>query len=297
MNGLGAPKLTQHGCSMPIDPTWLATQFPDLHNLAPIGHGGQKLVFAADHPAEGPVVLKLINPSQSIESVDREILAVRNVQSSRVPRILASGSLTTPLGNCLWLREQRIDGTTLRVTLQAGPMAERDVLRLGRQLLEALVQAENATIVHRDVKPDNIMLDRNGDFWLLDFGLARHLTLSSLTATHLAWGKFTCGYAPPEQFRNDKPNIDGRADLFGLGVTLYECFTSGNPFRDGARDQMEILRRVDRVALPPLSVTLASAQEIQDFVSALTQKRRDRRPPTVQYAFNWIEAICRAEQI
>lgn len=282
---------------MAIDPTWLATQFPDLCNLAPLGSGGQKLVFSADHTVDGPVVLKLINPNESVESVNREILAVRNVQSRRVPRILDSGSLVTPMGNSLWLREQRIDGTTLRQRLQNGRLPERDVLRLGLQMLEALVQAENAAIVHRDVKPDNIMVDRNGDFWLLDFGLARHLSLVSLTATHLAWGKFTCGYAPPEQFRNDKPNIDGRADLFGLGVTLHECFSGSNSFRDGARDHMEILKRVDKALLPPLQLTLNSAIEVQDLISALTQKRRDQRPPTVQYAFGWIEAICNAEQI
>jgi len=57
-------------------------------------------------------------------------------------------------------------------------------------------------------------------FWLLDFGIARHLDLSSLTATSLPYGKMTLGYAPPEQCRNFKREIDSRADLFALGVTM-----------------------------------------------------------------------------
>ena len=282
---------------MQIDASWLAQSFPDLSRLAPLSSGGQKTVYAAEHPADGEVVLKLIKPSQSVETTEREILAVQSVQSPRVPQILEKGTVASQLGDLVWLREQRITGATLRTRLQQGPLPEIDVLRLGLQMLEALAMAESVEIVHRDVKPDNIMADGLGDYWLLDFGLARHLQLDSLTATASPFGKFTAGYAPTEQFRNDKDSIDGRVDLFGLGVTLYECFTGTNPFRSNARDHLEVLRRVERVPLPRLKLSLAAGPEMADLVAAMTHKRRDQRPRNVAYALDWVNVIGEAEGI
>ena len=264
---------------MSITTQWLSRQFPDLANLATLGSGGQKLVFAADHPTDGPVVLKLIHPQQDIAIVQREMLAVQQVRSPRVPAILDSGTIATPLGTCFWFRERRIVGETVRECLNRGDLDGRSVLKLGLHTLEALVKAEEARIVHRDVKPDNIICDRAGDYWLIDFGIARHLQLDSLTATGAMFGKLTWGYAPPEQCRNDKRNIDARADLFALGVTLYESATGVNPFRQGARDALEILSRVERMPLPLLFLPLSSANDARDLVAAMTQKRRDRIVP------------------
>jgi serine/threonine-protein kinase len=116
------------------------------------------------------------------ESVRREILAVQQIQSPRVPRILEYGTADTNLGTCVWLREEQISGDTLRNILASGPLPAQSVLRLGLQMMESLDRAERSQIVHRDVKPDNIGRDSAGNFWLLDFGIARHLDLSLLPA-------------------------------------------------------------------------------------------------------------------
>lgn len=280
-----------------IDLVWLAGQFPDLSNLQPLSVGGQKIVLSAEHCSDGAVVLKLISPRQDDETTNRELLAVTQVNSPRVPRVIERGWLATPIGNCVWFREQRVPGQTVRSLLQSGPFDAASVLTLGLHVLETLTAAESVNIVHRDVKPENIIRDPNGDFWLLDFGLARHLSLSSLTATGLPFGKMTLGYAPPEQTRNIKGEIDSRADLFATGVTLYECATGQNPFRQGARDDMEILRRVDAMPLPALTLTITLAQSFSDLVSAMTQKRRDHRPSTVKEAFEWILDVGRVEGV
>jgi serine/threonine protein kinase len=276
---------------------WLRVTFPDLDNVAPLSQGGQKLVFAARHKADGDVVLKVIKPNQDLETVRREVLAVATVQSARVPKILEYGTVGTPLGDCVWLREQRVNGETVRSSLQAGAFETRRLLTLGLHMLEALIAAEAVRIVHRDVKPDNIISDPAGSFWLLDFGVARHLDLSSLTPTGLPFGKGTLGYCPPEQLRNIKPEIDARADLFGLGVTLYECATGSNPFRAGARDDLEILKRVDRVPLPILRLAFGAAADFRDLVDAMTQKRRDQRPASAAEAYQWIQEICAKEGV
>src|SRR5690606_10231964 len=103
-----------------------------------------------------------------------------------------------------------------------------DVVRLSLHTLETLAAAETANVVHRDVKPGNIISCTDGSFWLIDFGIARHLNLHSLTDSNQLWGKGTPGYAPPEQMRNAKPSIDGRSDLFALGVTIYEAASGAN---------------------------------------------------------------------
>lgn len=280
---------------MNVTPDWLSQQFSDLDQFALLGRGGQKIVFAAEHATEGDVVLKLIHPSQDLESVHREILAVSQVQSPRVPKILADGDVDTVLGKCVWIREQRVMGTTIRECVQSGPLPSDQVLRLGLHMLEALAKAEEVQIVHRDVKPENIIRDRAGGFWLLDFGVARHLGLSSLTATASPFGKFTAGYAPPEQFRNLKTNIDSRADLFALGVTLYECATGTTPFLSGTL--LETLRKVEKTALPPLALPISSAHELRDLVAAMAQKRRDHRPRTAKEALGWMRSICQKESV
>lgn len=249
-------------------------------------------MYSARHARDGDVVLKLIHPSQDSEVVRREIIAVSRVESPRVPRILEQGELQTQFGAFVWLREQRVMGQSLRMVLARESLPAHDVLRLGVQMLEALARAETVNIVHRDVKPENIMRDVEGNYWLLDFGIARHLTLPSITPTAAPFGKFTLGYASPEQCRNIKPEIDSRADLFALGVTLYECGTGSNPFLvPRPANDLEKLRRVETIALPALMLRLASPEEFRDLVQAMTQKRRDLRPRTAQAALDWIREI------
>ncbi len=276
---------------MPVDIDWIASQFPDLADLQPLAKGGQKVVFSASHDGEGQVVLKLLLTSAGNERLEREVLAGKLVDCSRVPRVHETGTLTTPLGECIWLREQRVHGTTLRYAIRQGPMPFDGVLRLAQQLLETLAEAEAKRIVHRDIKPENIMVDSDGSYWLLDFGLARHLDLESLTATRHHFGVGTFGYSAPEQMRNRKREIDGRADLFAVGVVMHECATGSNPFLVGARDQLEVLRRMEQQQLPRLSLPEDSNGEFADFVLALTQKYPTQRPKNVRDALDWLTEI------
>lgn len=280
------------------DPQWLKITFPDLSDFRPLGKGGQKLVYVARQAGQGELVLKLIHPRTDLETVRREILAVQQIQSPRVPRILDYGTASSNLGDFVWLKEQLIAGQTVRQLLASGPLVPTTVLRLGLHVLEALEKTEYAQIVHRDVKPDNIMQDSTGVFWLLDYGIARHLDLSSLTATALPFGKMTLGYAPPEQCRNMKTEIDSRADLFALGVTMHETATGKNGFFDPApRDHLELLRRVERWILPPVLLPINAQSSFQDLLSALTQKNRLHRPRTVREALIWMQEICTKEGV
>ena len=98
------------------DAAWLSATFPGLTNFKSLGQGGQKLVMTALHPTDGKVVLKLIHPSSDLEAVRREILAVQQIQSPRVPRIMEYGTAATQLGTCVWLREEFIHGEAARLS-------------------------------------------------------------------------------------------------------------------------------------------------------------------------------------
>lgn len=283
---------------MSIDLQWMQMQFPHITGLTPIGHGGQRVVLGGQHPHHGDVVLKVFYPNAEPERVLREIAAVQNIASPRIPRVFDSGVVTSPIGNLPWLLEERVTGTDLRPMLvQHGALQPRQVLRVGFHLLEALSAAEAMRIVHRDVKPDNVKLATDGSAWLLDFGFARHLDLPSLTATANPFGVGTAGYAPPEQARNRKNEIDGRADLFALGVTLYECGVGQNPLIIGTRDDLERLRRTETRPLLKLPNHFDAAGEFPDLVYAMTRIRPDHRPATVAEALDWMREICAKEGI
>lgn len=280
-----------------MDMPWIAAQFPQLVGLQPLAKGGQKLVFAAHHPTDGEVVLKLLLKATGDERLEREVLAGHLVECDRVPHVYETGSLFTPFGECIWLREQRVQGMTLRGKLHGGALGFGSLLRLGSQLLSTLAQAEAKRIVHRDIKPENVMIDDSGNAWLLDFGLARHLDLESLTATRHHFGVGTFGYSAPEQMRNRKREIDGRADLFAVGVLLHESATGSNPFLVGARDQLEVLRRVEMQPLPRLRFREDCDGALSDLMSALVQKYPTQRPPSVAEALTWMKEIIAAHAI
>ncbi len=276
---------------------YIAQKFPELTNISPLDQGGFKYVLSVSHPTDGENVLKIIDPSSAPERIDREILASQVVQSPRVPRLLETGTVDLPFGECVWIREQKISGTSLRTHLSLnGPLAPSGTLQLTQQALEALADAEKVKIVHRDVKPENIMFDQEGNFWLLDFGIARHLAMPALTQTGAAV-QCTPGYAPPEQFQNLRDEIDARSDLFALGVTIYEAATGKHPFRDGATSPPEIFHRTVIQAVPPLVLPLQQSESFRDLIGALVGKRRDLRPRTVAEALEWVNEIIAAESL
>ncbi len=278
-----------------VDPVWLAHQFPDLTDLQAIAAGGQKQVFAAQHATDGGVVVKLMHPGTDPARTVRELEAATRVHAARMPRIFQHGQLTGNTGTIVWFREQRIPGEVLSSRIRVAPLACPELLRLALHVSETLVAAEAVHIVHRDVKPANIIVDPAGGFWLIDFGFARHLDLDSITATAAPAGWGTIGYAPAEQCRNDKPEIDARADLFALGVTLYEAATGRNPHRDGARDGFEIMARVAKNQLPRLVAPIS--RDFADLVATLAQPNPVHRCQTAREAYDWIKDLCDREGV
>lgn len=276
----------------PYTPEFLAQQFPHLSHFTYIASGGQKAVYAVHHQHLGKIALKILTPGASTERFDREVAAVRQLPGNHVPAVFEYGQLPAPHQNHLWLTEQWIDGVSLRDKLQSGPLSNSLILQISFDVLGVLVAAESQKIVHRDIKPDNILIAPDETkSWLIDFGIARHLDKTSLTA---AFMPHTIGYAPLEQLNAHKHEIDSRSDIFSLGVTIFECVEGLNPYVAGAANSAEVVRRMENMILPDLSRQVDAKGQLQDLVAAMTRPQRNHRIGSAADAYEWMKEIMDA---
>lgn len=264
--------------------------FPELTNIEFLVCGGQKHVFSSTHPEYGKLALKVFEDGYDIERVQREVRAVNSLRLESCPRIREEGIKKIGEAGFYYFLEEFIEGEGLDKKLKSGNLTIPETIDIAFSLLKIIVDAESKSIVHRDIKPSNIIIDQEGKLWLLDYGIARHIDMDSLTNTSDVMAASTPGYAPIEQFRNRKAQIDSRTDLFAIGVTLYECLTGTNPYRVGAGNFFEILDRVETDRLPKLS-GLTKDGELEELVFTLTQPRQEHRPLNAEEAFNWINDI------
>ena len=229
---------------------------------AMLGAGGMGRVYLAEDTADGRVVaLKILN-DEIVRERSARIRFLREAQSASAvlhPGVAAVFAIHE-VDDAIFIAMEYVEGRTLRALLDAqrGPLELREALRIARDIADALVHAHAAGVVHRDLKPENLMLDARGRLKILDFGLAKQAgvrerdvesasTLSFATADGVILG--TPSYMAPEQIHG-KPT-DGRADIFSIGVVLYELAAGVRPFRGAST--MEVLIATARDELTPAS--------------------------------------------
>jgi serine/threonine-protein kinase len=274
-----------------LAPALLAAQIPALTNITFVTGGGQKSVYQATHAPHGFVALKVFGDLADPQRSQREIDAVKNIACAHVPQIYETGVITGGPKPYMWLIEEWLMGDTLRSRLATGAQTDAVILLVAREVLFVLSEAEKKHIVHRDVKPENILLaTNNSKCWLLDFGISRHLDLTTITAAG-GLGPCTPGYAPPEQIQNYKDKLDGRADLFALGVTLYECLMGVNPYTEGTVDPGERMRRTLARDLPRPTREIDASGQFSGLVKVMSSRRRSLRPRTAMKAYDWLRTI------
>lgn len=263
--------------------------FPDLCGLKSLAPpSGQKDVYGATQNGN-QVVLKLVKPvSGSEKRFAREIDAAASLEREFVPRILDHGVTSVNGESRHYLIEEFIPGAPLSAILvdqavQGLPFA----LDLIKHLLEACAEFEKAQLVHRNLKPANIIIDVKGKPRVIDFGIVRYLDRTSLTPSGTLAGVGTVGYGAPEQFRNEKPNIDSRSDLYSIGVIAYEVLSGQNPFRIDATDAFQIYQRQEKLDLDRLTIPGDDQGELSDFIGVLSQRFPSRRVPTAAQALEW----------
>lgn len=195
-----------------------------------LGRGGMGVVYLAVHIEDVnavPVALKVVRGGPQVAgSMLRRFLAERHIlgqlEHPHVARLLETGITTdgTP-----YFAMTHCPGGSLAERVARGPLPAADALRIARQLTGALAAAHELGIVHRDVKPANVMFDESGDVQLTDFGVAKLVDSESTRSGSLIG---TPAYLAPEQLRGTA--VDHRADLWSVGVTLYQMVTGRRPF-------------------------------------------------------------------
>lgn len=268
----------------------LAKLFPDVKLVRPLMPGGQKEVFLVDSPRYGRCVLKAIRAAKT-DRVEREIKIITENNIPNVPKMFETGTFQYKEETCLYIFEQFISGESLAVRLKRGALSFKEGVALLETLLAIAKELELISVVHRDIKPDNILVDENGQFYLIDFGIARALNMSSLTLTNVAVGPHTPGYGAPELFQYSKYEITARADLFSIGVVVYEAVVGTHPFLDGSEDELSQIwyKTVSRL---PEAITIPgdTQQLFMGLLSTLMQKQISKRPSTAEKAYSWLIA-------
>jgi serine/threonine-protein kinase len=271
----------------------IQAEIPALSDTIPIDEGGQKWVYKATHSSYGDVVVKIIINLGDMARVEREVEIALRCTLPNVPTLFESGPFIYNSTQTMYFLEQFIEGITLREHLEANPsgLPLEQCLKIVSSLLMTAVELEKLGLVHRDIKPGNIIIDLHGEVWLLDFGIARDLNQEPITETAATYGPHTAGYAAPEQFRNLKKEVDIKADLFAIGVVAYEAFTGANPFKRGAKSAIEVLYRTEMETQKSLIIKGDSLSQLSGFIDILMSKYPSRRPPSAETAYAWYIAL------
>ncbi len=239
---------------------------PGLRIERELGGGGMSRVFLAEDVALARKVVIKVLPPEMAASVNqdrfrREIQLAARLQHPHVVPLLSANAD----GDLLWYVMPFIEGESLRTKLaREGELPVGEAVRLLREVTDALAYAHEQGVVHRDIKPDNVMVSR-GHALVTDFGVAKAVsesgTGSSLTSLGVALG--TPAYMAPEQASAD-PHVDHRADLYSLGVLAYEMLAGRPPFTGGTAQALLMAQvtqtpdpvTVHRPSVPPELATV-----------------------------------------
>ena len=268
----------------PPAPEEIQPFFPQLEVLEVVGEGGMGVVYRArQRGLDREVALKILGDRVAsvpafAERFEREARALARLDHPNIVRVHDSGRA----GGLYYLVMEYVDGATLREVIRARSAGPAEALRLVGGVCEALQYAHDNGVVHRDVKPENILIDRDGRPRIADFGLVKLAETEGgsrgLTATGQAMG--TPHYMAPEQI--ERPlEVDHRADIYSLGVVFYELLTGELPlgrFVEPSR-KVDVDVRLDEVVLRTLEKEPERRyQRASDLRSDVEDASRGRRP-------------------
>ena len=215
--------------------------------LAKLGQGGMGVVYKAeDTKLDRLVALKLLAPELTRDPEAK----IRFVREAKAAAALNHPNIATiyeidEADDITFIAMEFVAGVSLKQKLAAGPLAMAEALAITIQIATGLARAHSQGIVHRDIKPGNILLTSEGGVKIVDFGLAKLAGDTQLTRTGLILG--TVAYMSPEQARGDE--VTAQTDIWALGVIHYEMLTGRLPFR-GENPQAQIYSILNRVPEP-----------------------------------------------
>lgn len=277
-----------------------------------LGTGAVATIHRAVHgPTGRAVALKALKadiaPTSSFgEQLDREAKILADLTHPNVILLLESGRLTSGRP---WLALELVDGPTLSALLEKKKkLSVVHALAIACGVCAALEHVHERGVIHRDVKPSNVLLGRGGTVKLVDFGIAQRARTASLSdalgtegitpsgrmapeAMKDAFG--TPAYMSPEQILGDF--VDARSDLFSLGVVLYQMLCGARPFEGGEKDKKSAAQRIRRDTTPPLRDRAANVpRQVERIVMRLIEKAPSERYANASAAREKLESALRA---
>jgi TolB-like protein/tetratricopeptide (TPR) repeat protein/predicted Ser/Thr protein kinase len=257
--------------------------------ISELGKGGMGIVYKAeDTKLERKVALKFLPPELTEDPEARE----RFVREAKAAAALSHNHICTvyEIGeeeNRLFIAMECIEGESLRQKILRGPLPHAEALDIAIQVAEGLAEAHKKRIIHRDIKPGNIMLTEKGLAKVMDFGLAKALGRSLITKEARTMG--TVAYMSPEQARGLP--VDYRTDIWSLGVVLYELLTGQLPFK-GEYDQSIIHSILNREPDPVSKHRKDLPKGLEQVIGRSLAKSPDDRYPSMEELLADLKAVA-----
>ncbi|MFE7607105.1 Stk1 family PASTA domain-containing Ser/Thr kinase [Streptomyces celluloflavus] len=243
---------------------------------ARIAAGGMATVYrAVDTRLDRELALKVMHPALAVDGafVDRFIREAKSVARLSHPNVVGVFDQGTD-GTYVYLAMEYVAGCTLRDVLrERGALQPRAALDILEPILAALGAAHRAGLVHRDMKPENVLIGDDGRVKVADFGLVRAVDNNTTATTGTVLG--TVSYLAPEQIENG--TADARVDVYACGVVLYEMLTGGKPHTGGSAAQV-LYQHLHEDVRPPSESVPGLAAELDGLVALATAREPARRP-------------------
>ena len=253
-----------------------------------LGRGGMADVrLGTDARLGRKVAIKLLKPALASDPAfrtrfRREAQDAAKMAHPTIVRIFDAGEETVvdPSGNeaqIPFIVMEYVDGRLLKDIIAEGPLPEHEAVRIASQVLIALEYSHRAGVIHRDIKPGNIMIAKNGQVKVMDFGIARAVAESSATIAETSNIVGTAQYFSPEQARGE--SVDARSDLYSTAVVLFEMLTGQPPFR-GENPVAVAYQHVNQIPVPPSSLNHSVSPAVDAVVAHALAKDRFSRYQT-----------------
>lgn len=267
-------------------------QIPGYKIIGKLGAGAMAIVYKGKQLSLNRTVAIKVLPkrfSDNPEYVERFYKEGQAAGKLNHPNIVQAFDVGEAGGYHYFVMEY-VEGKTIAEDLTDGNVfGEAEALDIVIQVAYALAHAHACNLIHRDVKPKNIMISKNGTVKLADMGLARETTDIEAAQSEAGKAYGTPYYIAPEQIRG-KIDIDGRADIYGLGATLYHMLTGRVPFM--AEDSADVMRKHLREKLvPPDHINTSLSAGVSEVVEIMMAKRRENRYKNIEELLLDLEAL------
>lgn len=254
-----------------------------------IGRGGMGRVYkAADKELSRIVALKMIKPERSadpdiVEKFKKEINLASQISHDNVCRIHDLGEIA----GIKYISMQYIEGQNLREFIQTSKkLSTETAIPIIEQICHALTAAHKKGVIHRDLKPKNIMLDKKGNAYVMDFGIAKSLEAEDTTKSGVVMG--TPAYISPEQAEGEK--ADTRSDIYSLGAIMYEMMTGEPPFKADSIPSL-LHKHVTEAPKPPSQLNPQIPNQLEKIIMKCLKKSPEKRYQEPDEIINAIEEV------